>query len=78
MPMTATCDSYYCTCLGHLGQPDANRNDPISVALPKVAKASRVVTVAICCRQQFCFANFANVNDPKVYLHVQFQGAISH
>jgi hypothetical protein len=62
----------------HLGLCNANRNDPISVALPKVGKASRVVTVAFCCCQQFCFANFANVNDPKVYLHVQFQGAISH
>jgi hypothetical protein len=34
------------------------------VASPKVAKASTVMTVPCCCRRQFCFANFANVNDP--------------
>ncbi len=28
------------TCLGHLGQHNINRNDPISVKPPKVAKAS--------------------------------------
>jgi hypothetical protein len=43
------CDSHYCTCLGHFGWWDANRNDPISVTQPKVvvkvAKASTVVTV---------------------------------
>ncbi len=33
--------SYYCTCLGHLEQRDINRNDPICVALPKMAKASK-------------------------------------
>jgi hypothetical protein len=27
--VTATLDSHYCTCLGHLGQHDINRNDPI-------------------------------------------------
>jgi hypothetical protein len=35
--MTATHD---CTCLGHLGQCYQNKNDPISVATLKVAKAS--------------------------------------
>jgi hypothetical protein len=43
---TATTDSHrvygqsLLTCLGHLGQHDINRNDPISVTPPKVAKAS--------------------------------------
>jgi hypothetical protein len=42
MPLTVTRDSHYCTCLGHLGwRRYTNRNDPISVALPKVAMASR-------------------------------------
>ncbi len=44
---TATCDSHIVygqsllTCLGHLGRHDINRNDPIFVVLPKVAKASK-------------------------------------
>ncbi len=38
--LRVTHGSHYYTCLGHLGWRDANRNDPISVALPKVAKAS--------------------------------------
>jgi hypothetical protein len=33
-------DSTTPTCLGHLGQHDTNRNNPISVASPKVGKAS--------------------------------------
>jgi hypothetical protein len=41
MPVTVTRDSHYCTCFGHLGWRNTNRNDPISVALPKVVKASR-------------------------------------
>jgi len=40
MPASGTCASHYCTCLGHLGWGDKNRNDPICVAPPKVAKAS--------------------------------------
>jgi hypothetical protein len=24
-PATVTCDSHYCTCLGHFGQPDTER-----------------------------------------------------
>ncbi len=47
MPVTATCHSHCCTCFGHLGQCDPNRNDPICVTSPKVAKAS---TVAFCSR----------------------------
>ncbi len=31
----------YCTCLGHLGCSDINRNNPICVTMPKVAKASK-------------------------------------
>ncbi len=42
MPATATHESDHCTCLGPLGWPDPNRNDPICVALPKVAKATTV------------------------------------
>ncbi len=35
-----------CTCLGHLGRHDINRNYPISVALHKMAKASTSVSLA--------------------------------
>ncbi len=28
MTVTATCDSHYCACLGHLGWRNTNRNDP--------------------------------------------------
>ncbi len=38
---TATRDTHYCTCLGHLGQHNINRNDPICITSPKVAKASK-------------------------------------
>ncbi len=36
-----SCDSHNSTCLGHLGQHDINRNDPICVRPPKVTKASK-------------------------------------
>ncbi len=42
-----------CTCLGHLGRCDRDRNDPISVTLPKVAMASTIVTVL--CRCHRCY-----------------------
>jgi hypothetical protein len=38
----------------------ANRNDPICVVLPKVAKASTVVNFACCWRWLFCHKDFAN------------------
>jgi hypothetical protein len=38
MPATATDDSHYCTCLGHLGRYDTDRIVSIYVMLPKVAK----------------------------------------
>jgi len=50
----------------------ANRNDPISVATPKVAKVSTKVAVACCCCQHFCLKYNANVNYPlqfKFYGH---------
>jgi hypothetical protein len=35
---TATFDSHFCTCLGHLGRHNStNRNEPTCVVLPKVA-----------------------------------------
>ena len=52
------------TCLGHLGWRDTDRIVSISCPSPKVAKASIVMTVACRSRWQFCFENFANVNDP--------------
>ncbi len=42
----------------------ANKNDPISVAMPKVAKASTIVAVACCCRQRYHLKYNANVNYP--------------
>jgi hypothetical protein len=54
-PVTATRD---CSCLGHLGRCDTNRNDPISVVLPKVAKASSHVSRL----QGLSPTNVANVN----------------
>jgi hypothetical protein len=47
--MLMTRESHYCTCLGQLGGRKSNRNDPISVAPPKVDKASTVA--CDCCRQ---------------------------
>jgi hypothetical protein len=45
LPATVTCNSI---CLGHLGHSDINRNNPICVASPKVAKA-RTISVAVAC-----------------------------
>jgi hypothetical protein len=42
----------------------ANRNDPISVPRPKVAKASTVVAGACRCCLRYCFKYNANVNYP--------------
>ncbi len=77
MPVTETRNSdtqqSLLTCLGHLGWHDINRNDPIRVALPKVAKASKAVA-------QNCplvlLTNFANVNNPlgQFYLCCMAQG----
>ncbi len=36
-----------CTCIGHLVWSNKNRNDPISVAAPKVGEASTIVTVTV-------------------------------
>jgi len=42
----------------------AIRNVPISVALPKVAKASTIVTVACCCCWHYCLKYIANLHRP--------------
>ncbi len=53
LSVTATHDSHLgqcdSTCLGHLGWRTRNRNNPICVASPKVAKASTMMTVICCC-----------------------------
>jgi hypothetical protein len=51
-----------CTCLGHLGCHDADRNISICVESPKVVTASTVVTVVCRCPWCFCLKNFANGN----------------
>ncbi len=63
-PALAACNSHYCTCLGHLGQCDPNRNDPICAASPKVAKASTVVDCHVSLLPKVSLTNVANVNDP--------------
>ncbi len=42
----------------------ANRNDPISVATPKVAKASTIVAAVCRCHQRYRLKYNANVNYP--------------
>ncbi len=42
----------------------ANRNDPISVAMPKVAKASTKVAVTCCCCQHYHLKYNTNINYP--------------
>jgi len=39
----------------------ANRNDPISVVMPKVAKASTIVAVTCRCHWHYCLTYIANV-----------------
>ncbi len=51
MPATMTCDSdTLLLALATLGGATKNRNNPICVMSPKVAKASTVVTVTCRCR----------------------------
>jgi len=40
--------------LATLGGTTRNRNNPICVASPKVAKANTMVTVVCCCHQHYC------------------------
>jgi hypothetical protein len=49
----------------------ADRNDPICVAPPKVAKASTIVTVPCRSHQLFHLKNIANVHEPirLMYTH---------
>jgi len=49
-----------------LGGTTKDRNDPICVTSPKVAKASTLVTVACCCPWRYHLKNIANVNTDKV------------
>ncbi len=44
LSVPATDDRQYCPCLHHLGWCDRYENDPICVALPKVAKASKEIS----------------------------------
>ncbi len=52
--VTATPDSHYCACLGHLGQHDTDRIISISAMPPKVAKSSTGVTVVCHCHWHYC------------------------
>jgi hypothetical protein len=52
------------TYLGHLGQRNINRNNPICVALPKVPKASTYVTLSLVLSLAFLPTNVTNVNGP--------------
>ncbi len=56
-PAPPTRDSHYCTCLGHLGQHDPNRNVPNCQG-----KEGRQYRFAIL--QALSCTNLANVNDP--------------
>ncbi len=49
-------------------QNDRNKNDPICIMPPKVAKASTIVTVECHCRRHFCLKNIANAYDPLLAL----------
>ncbi len=42
-PAIVKCNSHYWTCLGPLWQCYTNRNDPIHIAPPKVAKVTTVL-----------------------------------
>jgi hypothetical protein len=57
-------NSHYLLALATMGDVTQIGLFLFLVASPKVAKARTVMTVACRCRQQFCFTNFANVNDP--------------
>jgi hypothetical protein len=50
--------------LATLGGEIKNRNDPISLAQPKVAKASTIGIVVYCYRRHFRLKNIAYVHEP--------------
>ncbi len=52
----------------HLGWCDVNRNDPICVALPKVAKESTVPDCRVSLLPMVLLTNVANVNDPLAFV----------
>jgi hypothetical protein len=58
-------DSHYLLALATLGNTTQIGLFLFLVTSPKVDKASTVRTVTCRCHRQFCFANFANVNDPS-------------
>jgi hypothetical protein len=64
------------TCLGQLGQNDLNRNHLMCVALPKVAKASRVGQSQHRIVDDFA-KNFANVNAALDINNRQVNGVLS-
>ncbi len=57
-------DSHYLLALATFGDATQILLFLFLVTLPKVAKASTIMTVVCRHRWWFCFANFANVNDP--------------
>ncbi len=64
MPVTATCDSQYCTFLGHLGESDTDRI--ISICFPTArggqSKYSSFSHISLWL--MVLFTNFTNVNNP--------------
>jgi hypothetical protein len=78
---TVTLGGMTVLALATLGGVTSNRNNPICIASPKVAKASTMVTVACNCHQHYhrhyhsklckCKHSF------KAYLQVRFQTMIS-
>jgi hypothetical protein len=56
MPAAVTCDSHYCTCLGHFGGVTQIGSFLFYVPLPKVAVACR-------CRLAVSPANITHVNE---------------
>jgi hypothetical protein len=65
MLVTATCDSHYCTCLGHLGQRNTDRIISISLIWPRqIRKATLWRFFA-----GIIVLNSANVNMPLRLVH---------
>jgi hypothetical protein len=52
----------------------ANRNNPICVALPKVAKASTVADCRVLLSPTVSLTNVANINDPLKFYKIVLKG----
>ncbi len=74
---SVTCDSHYCTCLGHLGQRDTDRIISILCHVPQGGQAKYSSDCHVSLSLTVSLTNFANVNGPLCLFYLsskKFEG----